>query len=124
MSGVYAEFIEFEVLPRISRDYNVTFTKDPDGRLAMGISSGGACAMSMAWYHPEWYHRVLTYSGTYVNQQWPYDSNTPHGAWEYHDHLIAENPRKPLRIWLEVGSNDIRSKDPESTYHNWVLANI
>ena len=31
----------------------------------------------MAWYHPELYHRVLTYSGTYVNQQWPWNPETP-----------------------------------------------
>src|SRR5207247_3367082 len=39
VSGGYAEFIEEEVLPRISRDYHVTFTKDPDGRMTMGGSS-------------------------------------------------------------------------------------
>jgi len=36
----------------------------------MGGSSGGSAALIMAWYHPELYHRVLTYSGTYVNQQY------------------------------------------------------
>ena len=67
-------------------------TKDPDGRATMGGSSGGSCALIMAWYHPELYHRVLTYSGTYVNQQWPYNPETPHGAWEFHEHLIPEQP--------------------------------
>ena len=31
----------------------------------------------MAWYHPDLYHRVLTYSGTFVNQQWPSNPETP-----------------------------------------------
>jgi enterochelin esterase family protein len=60
----------------------------------------------MAWYHPELYHRVLTYSGTYVNQQWPWNPETPHGAWEFHEHLIPNSPVKPLRIWMEVGDRD------------------
>jgi len=51
----------------------VKLTKDPAGRATMGGSSGGSCALIMAWYHPEWYHRVLTWSGTYINQQWPWN---------------------------------------------------
>ncbi len=123
VSGRYAEFIETEVLPRISRDYNVTFTKDPDARMTMGGSSGGAAAFSMAWFHPDQYHRVLSYSGTFVNQQWPENPASPHGAWEYHEHFIPRSRRKPLRIWLEVGERDNRYGDPESTLHNWVMAN-
>lgn len=123
MSGRYAAFIETEVLPRISHDYNITFTKDPDGRAAMGGSSGGAAALSMAWYHPELYHRVLTYSGTYVNQQSPFRAETPHGAWEYHEHLIPESDPKPIRIWLEVSEHDNGYQRDEASLHNWVLAN-
>src|SRR5665213_221855 len=77
MSGRYAEFVETEVLPRVEAQYHVTLTKDPDGRATMGGSSGGSCALIMAWYHPEWYRRVLTYSGTYINQQWPYNPESP-----------------------------------------------
>ena len=71
---------------------NVKLTKDPEGRATMGGSSGGSCALIMAWYHPELYHRVLTYSGTYVNQQWPWNPETPHGAWEFHEHADSEQP--------------------------------
>ena len=106
MSGLYAEFVEKEVLPLVEKQYNVKLTKDPDGRATMGGSSGGSCALIMAWYHPELYHRVLTYSGTYVNQQWPLNPETPHGAWEFHEHLIPNTPAKPLRIWMEVGDRD------------------
>jgi enterochelin esterase-like enzyme len=123
VSGTYATFIETEVLPKISADYNVTFTKDPEGRATMGGSSGGAAAFTMAWFHPEWYHRVLTYSGTYVNQQSPFNPDSPHGAWEYHEHFIGQSKRKPLRIWMEVGENDLGSKRDEASLHNWVMAN-
>ena len=77
MSGLYAEFVEKEVLPLVEKQYNVKLTKDPEGRATMGGSSGGSCALIMAWYHPELYHRVLTYSGTYVNQQWPSNPADP-----------------------------------------------
>ena len=123
VSGRYAEFIETEVLPRITRDYKVVFSHDPDGRMTMGGSSGGAAAFTMAWFHPEWYHRVLTYSGTYVNQQSPLNPESPRGAWEYHATFIPKTRRKPLRIWMEGAENDIRSHDDEGTYHNWVMAN-
>ncbi len=123
MSGKYAEFIETEVLPKVCRDYNIELTKDPNGRMTMGGSSGGACALSMAWYHPELYHRVLSYSGTFVNQQSPFNPETPLGAWEYHNGLIKNTRSKPIRIWMHVGEQDNRFNDQESTYHNWVLAN-
>ena len=71
MSGTYAEFVETEVLPQVESKAHVKLTKDPNARATMGYSSGGACALSMAWYHPELYHRVLSYSGTFVNQQCP-----------------------------------------------------
>jgi len=124
LSPWYAQFVEWEVLPRVAQECHVAFTKDPNARMTMGGSSGGACAFTMAWYRPDLYHRVLTYSGTYVNQAWPPDPVTLHGAWEYHEHLIPQTRTKPLRIWMEVGANDLRPNDPESTLHNWPLANV
>jgi enterochelin esterase-like enzyme len=123
VSGVYAGFVETEVLPRVAKEAGVKFTTDPDGRAAMGGSSGGACAFSMAWFRPDLYRRVLTYSGTYVNQQWPVNPKSPHGAWEYHENLIPKSDAKPLRVWLEVSENDNGSKRDEASLHNWVLAN-
>lgn len=123
VSDTYAKFIEQEVLPKISKDYQITFTKNPEGRATMGGSSGGAAAFTMAWFHPELYRRVLTYSGTYVNQQFPVDPKTPHGAWEYHENLIKRSVKKPLRIWLHVSENDNGHDRDEASLHNWVMAN-
>jgi iron(III)-enterobactin esterase len=124
MSGLYAEWVEKEVLPLVEKQYNVKLTKDPEGRATMGGSSGGSCAFIMAWYHPELYHRVLTYSGTYVNQQWPSNPVTPHGAWEFHEHLIPNTPVKPLRIWMEVGDRDLFNPNVmRDNMHDWVAAN-
>ena len=125
MSPQYAEFVETEVLPRVESLYHVKLTKDPEGRATMGGSSGGSAAMAMAWFHPEWYHRVLTRSGTFVNQQWPHNDAAPHGAWELHEHLIPESAVKPLRIWMEVGDRDNYGPPPATgpNMHDWVAAN-
>jgi iron(III)-enterobactin esterase len=124
MSGTYAEFVEKEVLPMVETQAHVKLTKDPDGRVTMGGSSGGSCALIMAWYHPELYHRVLTYSGTFSNQQWPYNPQTPHGAWEFHEHLIPESAAKPIRIWMEIGDRDLLNPNMmRDNMHDWVLAN-
>ncbi len=123
VSGKYAEFIEAEVLPRVAKDYKVTFSKDPSARATLGGSSGGAAAMSMAWFHPELYHRVLVFSGTFVNQK--AGPEAPHGAWEFHENFIPKTtPNKPLRIFLEVGQNDNGATSSGSGMHNWVLANL
>jgi enterochelin esterase-like enzyme len=123
MSGRYAEFVQREVLPRVTQLYGVRFTQDPNGRAAMGGSSGAAAAFTMAWYHPEWYHKVLSYSGTFVNQASPADPATPEGAWDYAEHLIPASARKPIRIWMEVGEKDLHWQDPAETFHNWPMAN-
>jgi enterochelin esterase family protein len=124
MSGLYAEFVETEILPMVESTANVKLTKDPDGRATMGGSSGGSCAFIMAWYHPELYHRVLTYSGTYVNQQWPYNPETPGGAWEFAKSIIPKSKVKPLRIWMETGDKDLLNPNVmRDDMHDWALAN-
>jgi len=123
VSGAYSDWVEQELLPAVTQRYGVTFTSNPDGRATMGGSSGAACAWTMAWFHPERYHKVLSYSGTFVNQAWPPDPKTPRGAWEYHANLIPKAAKKPIRIWMEVGEKDNRFDNPEETWHNWPLAN-
>jgi enterochelin esterase-like enzyme len=124
VSGRYAEFVEAEVLPLAEKTCSVAFTQDPEGRAAMGRSSGGVAAFSMAWFHPELYRRVITYSGTYVNQQSPTDPDLPHGAWEYHERLIPQSPRKPIRLWMQVGDRDLLNPNSlRDGMHDWVEAN-
>jgi enterochelin esterase family protein len=123
MSGRYAEFVETEVLPLVERRYNVKLTRDPDGRATMGGSSGGAAAFIMAWYHPDLYHRVLAYSITATNQQWPHSDETPHGAWGFHESLIPNSPVKPIRVWMEVGDRDFLNPNVmRDEMHDWVVA--
>jgi predicted alpha/beta superfamily hydrolase len=126
LSGKFAEFIQAEVLPQVEQRYGVTLTNDPDGRAAMGCSSGAAAAFTMAWYHPQWYRRIISYSGTFVNQQWPFNPQTPDGAWGYHggDGLIATSATKPIRLWMDVGDRDLFNPNVmRDGMHDWVAAN-
>ena len=123
LSDTYADFVEKEVLPRVEKECDLRLTTDPEARATMGGSSGAAAAFTMAWYCPERYRRVLSYSGTYCNQQSPVSRRTPHGAWEYHENLIPRSKRKPLRIWLHVSEQDNGHDRDDSSFHNWVRAN-
>lgn len=135
MSDRLARFIDSEVLPavvnhpEIREAYpNFTITEDPWGRGVMGCSSGGAAALTMGWFRPDLFRRLITYSGTFVDQQdddAPEEKEFPLGAWEYHSSmkLIENTEKKPLKIFTHVAEYDLRARDPEETYHNWVMAN-
>ncbi len=124
MNGDYAEYIETEVLPRVEKHCNVKLTHDPNGRAVMGSSSGGSCALIMAWFRNDLYHRVLTTSGTFVNQAWPFDPKYPDGAWGFHETLIPNSPKKPIRIFISVGDQDLLNPNVmRDDMHDWVEAN-
>lgn len=152
VSGTFAEFVEQDVLPLVERKTGVRLSHDPDARAAMGFSSSGAAAFSMAWFHPELYRRVLAYSPTMVNQQWPHSTALRGGAWEYHSPwvgpkdgpvmnahgfgapapadatigspLIPNSGPKPMRVWFEVGDRDLwyPINSMDDGMHDWVLA--
>ncbi len=135
MSDRFARFINDEVLPAVLANKEIraaypkiAFTEDPWGKGVMGCSSGGAAALTMGWFRPDLFRRLITYSGTFVDQQdddAPEEAEYPLGAWEYHSgkKLIETSEKKPLRIFTHVSEHDNRAKDPEETYHNWVMAN-
>lgn len=135
MSDRFARFINDEVLAAVLKNEEIRkaypglkFTSDPDGKAIMGCSSGGAAALTAGWFRPDLFRRLITYSGTFVDQQdddAPEEKEYPLGAWEYHSgkKLIESSERKPLRIFTHVAENDLRANDPEETYHNWVMAN-
>jgi enterochelin esterase-like enzyme len=134
MSDRMARFIHDEVLPAVASNADIkaafpkfALTDDPWGRAVMGCSSGGAAALTMGWFRPDWFRRLICYSGTFVDQQdddAAEEAKFPLGAWEYHSSmkLIENSEKKPLRIFTHVSENDNRPKDPEETHHNWVMA--
>ena len=121
VSDRYTNFVETELLPRITKDYQVAFTTDPEGRATFGMSSGAAAALTMAWLHPNLYRRVISYSGTFVALQ--RNATAPNGAWDFHETFIPKSERKPLRIWIHVSENDIGATSPAEGMRNWVIAN-
>ena len=135
MSDRFARFINDEVLPAVLSNPEIkaaypkiAFTENPWGKGMMGCSSGGAAALTAGWFRPDLFRRLITYSGTFVDQQdddAPEEKQYPLGAWDYHSgkKLIENSEKKPLRIFTHVSENDNRAKDPEETYHNWVMAN-
>ena len=134
MSDRLARFIDGEVLPAVLANADIraaypklAFTRNPWGHAVMGCSSGGAAALTMGWFRPDLFRRVIAYSGTFVDQQdddAPEEAQYPLGAWEYHSgmKLIETSAKKPLRIFTHVSENDLRPNDPEATHHNWVMA--
>jgi iron(III)-enterobactin esterase len=135
MSDRYARFIELEVLaavrtnPDILAAYpNFKLTNNPEGKGALGCSSGGAAALTMGWFRPDLFARLITYSGTFVDQQdddAPEEAMFPLGAWDYHSglELIQSTPPKPLRIFINVSDGDLGAGTPEADHHNWPMAN-
>jgi enterochelin esterase-like enzyme len=121
VSDRYTNFVETELLPRVAKDNQIAFTTDPEGRATFGMSSGAAAALTMAWLHPNLYHRVVSYSGTFVALQ--RNVTAPNGAWDFHQTFIPNSERKPLRIWLHVSENDIGATAPAEGMRNWVIAN-
>jgi enterochelin esterase-like enzyme len=134
MSDRLARFINDEVFPAVLNNAEIkaaypklAFTDDPWGRAIIGCSSGGAAALTMGWFRPDLFRRLICYSGTFVDQQdddAAEEAKYPLGAWEYHSgmKLIENSEKKPLRIFTHVSEKDLRFNDPEETHHNWVMA--
>jgi enterochelin esterase family protein len=134
MSDRLARFINDEVFPAVLNNPeikaaypHIAFTDNPWGRAVFGCSSGGAAALSMGWFRPDLFRRIIAYSGTFVDQQdddAPEEAKFPLGAWEYHSSmkLIENTEKKPLRIFTHVSEHDNRENDAEDTHHNWVMA--
>ncbi len=134
MSDRLARFINDEVLPAVLNNPEIkaaypriALTENPWGKAVIGCSSGGAAALTMGWFRPDLFRRIIAYSGTFVDQQdddAAEEADFPFGAWEYHSSmkLIENSEKKPLRIFTHVSENDLRYKDPEETQHNWVMA--
>ena len=110
MSGRFAEFVETEVLPQVAKRYNVKLTRDPDGRAAMGCSSGAAAAFSMAWFQrslPPRGHlfRHVCEPAMALRSG---DAGRRLGVPRVYP---PNSPVKPIRIWMHVGDRDNYSEN-------------
>src|SRR5262249_28575739 len=106
LSPQYAEFLEKEILPEVGKKYKLR--QDAAGRGICGASSGGICAFTVAWERPDLFSKVLSHVGSFTNIR---------GGHVYPS-LIRKSPRKPIRVFLQAGAEDL-----DNEYSNWPLAN-
>ena len=106
LSGQYARFLLEEILPEVSRSYKLT--DDAELRAIGGISSGGICAWSVAWERPDKFRKVLSHVGSFTNIR----------GGHHYPAMIRKTERKPIRIFLQDGTNDL-----DNLHGSWPLAN-
>lgn len=108
LGDAYVRFLEEELLPFVSKTYDLKITADPERRAICGMSSGGICAFTAAWERPSHFRKVLSQIGSFTNIR---------GGHVY-PALIRKTERKPLRVFLQDGANDLNN-----LHGDWPLAN-
>ena len=106
LGDAYARFLLDELLPEVGKHYNLT--TDPERRAVAGISSGGICAWTVAWERPDAFRKVLSHVGSFTNIR---------GGHVY-PALIRKTEKKPIRVFLQDGANDL-----DNLHGNWPLSN-
>jgi enterochelin esterase family protein len=106
LNEAYARMLETEVLPEVGK--NFTLTKNPERRVICGASSGGICAFTVAWERPDLFRKVISHIGSFTNIR---------GGHVY-PALIRKEKKRPLRVWLQDGRNDL-----DNSHGNWWLSN-
>jgi enterochelin esterase family protein len=106
LGDLYARFLLEEILPEVGKTYNLT--TDPEQRAIAGSSSGGICAFTVAWERPDAFRKVISYIGSFTNIR---------GGHVY-PALVRKAEKKPLRVFLQDGRNDL-----DNQFGNWPLAN-
>jgi enterochelin esterase-like enzyme len=112
----YARLIVNELLPTLAKDYNIS--RNPDDRAIAGASSGAICAFTVAWQRPDQFHKVISTIGSFTDIR---------GGHVYPD-LIRQTARKPIRMFLQDGVNDLRGRGRNGGDYNpkrdWHAQNI
>ncbi len=98
----YARFLLEELLPEVEKKTasdGRTIRLSPDGndRCIAGSSSGAICAFTAAWERSDAFRRVYSTIGTYVGLR----------GGNVYPTLIRKYEPKPLRVFLQDGSNDL-----------------
>ncbi|MDR3637127.1 MAG: alpha/beta hydrolase-fold protein, partial [Isosphaeraceae bacterium] len=98
----YARFLLDELLPELetkttSDGRPIRLSKNGNDRCIGGSSSGAICAFTAAWERPDAFQRVFSTIGTYVGLR----------GGNVYPTLIRKYEPKPIRIFLQDGSNDL-----------------
>ncbi|MFI4934211.1 MAG: alpha/beta hydrolase [Caulobacterales bacterium] len=107
-TDAYARFVLEDLLPFVETEIGCTLTADPARRTICGISSGGICAFTAAWYRPDAFGRVLCHCGSFTAIR---------GGHNY-PFLIRSTQRKPIRVFMQSGE-----KDADILFGSWPMAN-
>lgn len=108
LGDAYVRFLLGEILPEVEKRYSLKFRTEPSHRAIAGGSSGGICAFTAAWERPDQFGKVLSWVGSFVDLR---------GGHVYPS-LIRLHERKPVRVYLMDGTNDL-----DNPFGNWPLAN-
>jgi enterochelin esterase-like enzyme len=108
LGDAYSRFLIDEVLPEVQKRYGLKWSDDAAKHAICGGSSGGICAFTAAWERPEVFGKVLSWVGSFVDLR---------GGHVY-PAMIRQTERKPIRVYLLDGRNDL-----DNAYGNWPLAN-
>jgi len=108
VSSRFVEFIDSEIVPLVESTTGYSLNKDPKQRLICGMSSGGICALNAAWHSPSSFGLVLSHCGSFTNILGGHNYPT----------ILRRTPRKPIRVFLQSGENDLNIV-PGS----WAIAN-
>ena len=108
LGDAYVRFLIEELIPFAAKKFDVKISDDPNMRAICGSSSGGICAFTAAWERPDYFRKVLSQIGSFTNIR---------GGHNY-PALIRKTERKPIRVFLQDGSNDLNN-----LHGNWPLAN-
>lgn len=113
LSDQYARFLLEEILPEVKKTYKLRH--DAASRAIGGLSSGGICAWTVAWERPNEFGKVLSWIGSFTNIA--SGESRREGGHNY-EAMIRKTPKKPIRIFLQDGANDL-----DNANGNWPLAN-
>jgi gluconolactonase len=108
LGSAYVRFLVDELIPHVIKTYKLNVTSDPNLRAICGMSSGGICAFTVAWERPDQFRKVLSHIGSFTNIR---------GGHAY-PALIRKTERKPIRVFLQDGANDLNN-----LHGDWPLAN-
>jgi gluconolactonase len=102
VNGNYARLLLEEIFPFVESQQTadgraVRLSKNRNDRAIGGSSSGAVCAFTAAWERPEEFSKVFSAIGTYIGLR---------GA-DHYDILVRKYEPKPIRIFLQDGSNDL-----------------
>jgi enterochelin esterase family protein len=113
LSDQYARFLLEEILPEVEK--TVKLRHDAASRAIAGQSSGAICAFTVAWERPNEFSKVVSWTGSFTNIAAGSDGRS--GGHNY-EALVRRLPKKPIRVFLQDGSNDL-----DVAPGSWWLAN-